>query len=1163
LSEIRLPVGEQTDNITVDAPTDIPTSGERSSLITDKDIQKLSTVGRDVTELLKTQAGFSQIQGGLDNSSSSAEVVGAYSGLSSYVGNGATANGTSLLSDGANVTDPGGESTQTQVINMDMVAEVKIETSNFGADVAKGPTVITAVSKSGSANFHGSVHVFARAHQLNAEDWFLKFENLSNIPDRYLYPGFEIGGPILIPHTNFNHSRRLTFELGAEDYVQRNTYSYGNPTSSYIQALVPTANMRQGNFSQQELANYLGTSIDNIQANCTSSGTLSNYYHVCAQPNGGSFTGGIANPSSFDPGAVALINGEIPLPTGPTVNGYNYHALNLENPDLYQIHTKIDLAVNDNNKFYAVFNTQNNFTSSIPEQIYYSPSAGGSLNGGIDTPGKIESPLTSNTASTNYTHIFGPRATNEIFAAVSYVGDYFYSGNQNALEKSTIGYPYQGIFPNASSEYPQLGNYSVAGLPLAITPDFSNGQYVSKKFIPSGGDNYSLQVKAHTLKFGVYLERDTANQTDLSPITNGQITEYYVPTGSFTDAAGTHQTVNCNFTNCGANYLADFFQGDIDQFFQQNFNPKTNLNYWTVSWFGTDSWKITKKLTLDYGVRFDHLGPWTDAHGVGIAIFSPSLYATDIANGGTAATALPGVRWHGNDPSLPLSGAPSRFAFVSPRLGIAFDPFGTGRTMFRGGWGMYRAHDSWNDYSPSAATAQGLIIASVGGSGISLAGVDAGAAALGPPTNPAYYVCNSSGTTGCPSISALDPTDNQQPLTMTYSFSVSQQMPEKAVFDIAYVGNQSHHLLTDSVAQSIEADIQNVNAIPLGAMFKPDPNPLSTSFGMVLAPDSTNVSQTNDFRPFPHYTNLLVPRHLAYANYNALQASLNRQTGKLNFGLNYTFSKAQGVRGGYANGLTEDPTNFRADYGPLAFDRTNIAAASYSYDEGVIVHRGRFVSGLLNRWFISGITNLQSGPNLQAIYSPDLALTGTTAHSYNGAVCSSAAASGNACAIDSKTILGTPDIYLQPTIRPDPTNCPGGNPTGNLQKHQYINGFCFGLPAFGENGPSNLGYIRGPAFFNSDLTVQKTVPLSESKNLQFRLSAFNFLNHPITEFSSRFTNEASLQLTGDNFSDVSLQNKTNTNPAGGGCSAYGSTCFGYAGYKTGRRVLEVSGRFNF
>lgn len=1183
LPAISLQVGSVTASVTVTAQNEVIDTSERSSLITASDIKKLSTVGRDASELLKTQPGFAILQNGLSNGlGSDPAVVGSGgSGLANYVGNGAPGNGASVISDGANVTDPGNESGQTQTVNMDMISEVKIETSNFGADTAKGPTVITVVGKSGSSDFHGTVYGFARTSQMNAEDWFLKYQNLPQIQDRYIYPGFNVQGPVEIPGSKFNGGKKLVFSAGAEDYVQRNVYSYGSALTSFINALVPTdqstnANgepgMRQGNFTQDELANYIGHSVAEIEdqtagKGCNASGNLSNYYHICAQPatldnviSSGQFANGA---NSFDPGAAALLAAEFPLPTGPTVDGYNWRHLNLENPDVFQIRGRVDLAINDSNKIYGVYNTESGRTTGIPEQIYYSPSAGSNaMMGGLNTPGRIISTQTSNTASLNYTTILSPRSTNEAFAALSYVANYYVSGDQKSLLAATYNYPYDGIFPGASKEFPQLSDYGNNGLPLAITPDFSNGRYISKKFIPSGGDNFNYLVKSHTLKLGAYIERDTANQTDLSPITNGQITNYYVPDKSFTDAVGSHDTTSgltCGFNGCGANYLADFFLGDVDQFFQQNFNPQTNIYYWTISGFVQDSWKATKRLTVDAGLRVDHLGAWTDSHGLGIAVFEPSLYATDPHTRVTSPKCLPGVRWHGNGkpgvcstsmnemPSLPMSGDKTRIAFVSPRVGLAYDLFGTGKTVLRGGWGMYRSHDSWNDFSPSAATAQGLLIESVGGAGTSLAATDSKYA-----SGDAGFVCNSSGTSSCPSISALDPTDNQQPLTMTYSFTVSQRAPFGSAFEVAYVGNQSEHLLTDSVSTSMPSDIQNVNAIPLGAMFLPDPNPDPTSTacnnntapctGQILSPDGTSAAQQDDFRPYPYYTNLLVPRHIVWANYNALQTSWNRQKGRLNYGINYTFSKALGVRGGYNNGLTADPTNFRADYGPLAFDRTQVFNASYSYDEGNLFHLRGVLNSLANGWFLSGITNLQSGPNLQAVYSANLAMTGYVGTS----------ADPTALSIDSKTLLGTPDITLMPTL-----TC---NPTSGLQKNQFVNGKCFGIGPYGVNGPANLGYIRGPKWLNSDLTLQKRILLAEKRNLELRVSGFNFLNHPITAFSSRYPEEASLEMNGLSIATAGLQNGSN---GSAGCSVVGSPCFGYAGYKTGRRVMEVSARFNF
>jgi len=1209
LAELKMDVGAESTTVTVEAETDISTSGERSSVITSRDIAKLSTVGRDVSELLKTQAGFSQTQAGLDNSGTSAEVAGAYSGLGAYVGNGATGNGASLISDGSNVTDPGNGAGQTQIVNMDMVQEVKIETSNFGADTAKGPTVITAVGKSGGQNFHGNVQLYARDHVLNAEDWFAKFQGLPQIPDRYLYPGAGIGGPVLIPGTNFNHNRKLTFQANAEAYLQTNTYAYGSPLESFLQALVPTQAMRNGDFSASSIASYLGTDPTTLTTQCTATGTLSQYLHSCGIPvttNAGflsatgttrNFTGGTLN-GGIEPNAAAILNAYYPLPSGPTVNGFNYHTLNLEDPNIYQGRLRLDYAFNDSNKLNVTYNGQFGTTTGIPENIYYSPGTSNSaVIGGVDTPGKTNSVSRSNLGSINYTRVISEHATNEMFAGLSTSDQFYNGGNTNLLQKSTYGYSNTAaFFPNASKELPSYATYSTSGsqvLPFSLVPDFSNGQYVAKKFLPSAGDNFSYLYKSHSFKIGFYAERDTANQTDLSPNTNGTIADYYV--GNVTSSAPVTTTVGCPPPPPGTppnppptcqvagpeNYLADLFLGAMGSFTQQNKNQPSDLYYWTLSGYVTDSWKVTKRLTLDYGVRLDHLGPWNDQHGLGLPIFSDALYNSDPHSvtgvGGTnpdGTPFFPGVRWRGGNGSvnpnagyrsIPNSGAPGRWAFVSPRFGFAFDAKGNGTTIIRGGWGMFRAHDSWNDFVGPAETPQGIF--NIASSGIIPSGQTYGPGYI--TFNQLNQVGNAApGTNGVTgqsafqsSVFALDAHDSQQPLTETYSFSVSQRMPKDAVFDIAYVGNTSTNLLTDNASNTAvnSNDLRDINAIPLGSFFRPDPNPGSPYYGQIPNPNSQPTQEQDDYRRYPYYAHIGVPRHISYANYNALQASLNRQKGRLNYGLNYTWSKALGVRGNYANGLTGDPTNLRANYGPLGFDRTNILNLSYSFDtQGSIHSSHRWIRESFNGILISGITLLQSGPNLQAVGSPNLFLTGNTQYSYNGASCTTSG--GNICTINSATVLGTPDILLQPTLRPA-NGCPSGNPTSNLATHQYINGYCFGVPQIGVNGPVNLGYLRGPAFTSSDLFAQKTVVLHGSKNLQFRVAAFNFMNHPLVSFSSRYPQEASLILGGTSFADAAITNATNTN--GGGCSASGTTCFGYAGYKTGRRVLELEGKFNF
>jgi len=116
-----------------------------------------------------------------------------------------------------------------------------------------------------------------------------------------------------------------------------------------------------------------------------------------------------------------------------------------------------------------------------------------------------------------------------------------------------------------------------------------------------------------------------------------------------------------------------------------------------------------------------------------------------------------------------------------------------------------------------------------------------------------------------------------------------------------------------------------------------------------------------------------------------------------------------------------------------------------------------------------------------------------------------------------------------------------------------VNGNCFQLPQIGQNGPFNYPYIHGPAFFNSDLTLVRNVPLAAGKNLQFRLAAFNFLNHPLTTYSTSFPQQIQLNLSNLN------ANGYTANPA----SATPAPGFGVSNIKEGRRVVEVAAKFTF
>jgi hypothetical protein len=153
-------------------------------------------------------------------------------------------------------------------------------------------------------------------------------------------------------------------------------------------------------------------------------------------------------------------------------------------------------------------------------------------------------------------------------------------------------------------------------------------------------------------------------------------------------------------------------------------------------------------------------------------------------------------------------------------------------------------------------------------------------------------------------------------------------------------------------------------------------------------------------------------------------------------------------------------------------------------------------------------------------------------------------AGANQYPVSNTTILGTPDINLQPTLK-----C---NPKSGLGAHQYLNGACFGLPASGTNGQYIEPYAHGPAFFNTDLTLEKGFSIGGERHLRFRYAAFNFINHPLNSFGTGYASQTTLQLS-DTSSNATPLTAT-YNPATG---------FGSAPQKLGRRLSEISLKFDF
>jgi len=1145
VSGIALEIGKQDETITVEAvageiaPVD---SGEKSSVLTAKQISNLTLEGRDATELVRTLPGFSVFRGGgVQNDAQDFTTISPTGGA---VGQGYSANGnpyrggTDLTSDGAHIIDAGCNCGATQTVNGDMVSEVKVQTSNFGADSAKGPVVVNAIGKSGTTEYHGEAYLHVRDSSLNSIDYNLKTQlqsnpNLKPFNDRYLFPGGSFGGPVPFTH------KKAIFWVGYEYFKQSN---FPDPrTTSGIQTdVVPTPSMRGEN------PLFLG------QPNFNTDASVADNFALCSKHQGDPFCGGASGwntdgsaiagniLNALDPGAAALLTAIPEQNADPTkTGGFNYVKAFPLTQNGWMLHPRVDYNFTDNTKLYVTYNEQRE-TDQEPIHLWWTPP------NSVPFPGGMSSADISRTFAGHFLHVFSPSLTNEVIGTYAYINYPLVSNDPNAFSIAKASYPYaSGPYASGSPYLPSISNgYWVSGIPFIDQGDIfshSGGSFTWKKWTPTIEDNLTKSYKSHTIKAGFYWERTANDQGEFSHI-NGEAS--YQPYGPFTCNASALGANVCNqFPNQqfgSGNQIANFMLGAAGGYSQDNQYALDNMSYNTYSGYVMDNWKATKRLTFDLGLRIDHLGTWhPDASPNGFASWVPSQFAADVA----ANKVLPGVRYHSIDHSISPAGFKTRFAFYEPRLGAAYDLFGTGKTVLRGGWGVYGYRGQFNDVQGALATANGVQTWKSTGA-ISLAQLNAYAIAVGSGATPAV-----------PSTAnTVDPRDDRQPLTQSWNFTVSQRAAFRSLVEISYVGNHTSNMPLEGNNNNGSSDLLNVNLVPLGTMFSnpgaygcgdPSKNPTGLPYGVGqnINGCGANTGAISPFGGPPNGTgyghnNVNVVRNIGHSNFNALQVAWVKQAGRITYNLNYQWSKAMGTLGtAQLGGASGDPLNIANDYGVSSIDRSHVFNFSYTLEVGNPIKGNAFLGAVANGWTISGITTWQAGPNMQTTYNSNFSAGGTGP--IEPGTCSPSPCPN--LPVGPVNYLGTPDSTVQPLLLCDPTR--------GLHSHQYINGDCFGLAQPGDpNGPWHYPYIHGPAFFNSDLAVFKTFKVTERQNVQFRASAYNFLNHPLNSFDPNNNAPLNIHFT-NSAADNTTQGTTNA--------------FGYTPIKLGRRVMELSIKYTF
>jgi len=1150
LPNVKLEVGKVTETVEIKAGADvvIPDNSEVSTTLNTGLVEDIPIVGRDAGELLKLMPGMALNNGGTQGSSFNPTTVGSNNGpVGAYSANGTQPNGAmAYMLDGANLVDPGNAGTQIANINQDMVSEVKVLMSNYSAEYAKGPVIFEAFSKSGGSQFHGEGYFYARNSIFNSWDAYTKDQYLSDIasfpaqasqfaaslepPAHFYYPGFNIGGPIPF----LNHGKQKVFFWAGYEYMNQ------HPAIAPTDYNVPTVEQKSGDFSETTINGQPGMVGGQNTALLNSLQGNPNYQYAYYIPYGLPACAGTCPntksilPSQFDPaltggtpdgnhGLLKYYPNSNILPSAS--NGYNNYQYTPNEPqNRWEATGKVDYAASDNDKISVSYNRQIE-NDQHPIGVWWTPPWT------LPYPSNVTAPTTAQDFMSNYTHVFSPTTTNEVvFTYARYINPSSLS-NANAVSRSTLGFNTTGLFNHTTSQVPNVEGPWGGSVPNIDEFSFEGALSGANEFggikkDPSLYDNFTKVIGSHTLKAGFYWDTSQNIQSSAGLQTGDQ--------GAYNIGWG---------PNGSGNVVADFLLGNAGNYEQQNIIPTFDIKFHQWSLYAQDSFKANRQLTLNYGLRFDHVGQWYGPPN-GMAVWNPQSY-----NNTPAAPNNTGLLYHSLNNSIPLSGMVSPLFYYEPRVGLAYDIFGTGKTVLRAGVAWFRYQFAVNDVGGPTSAAAGQFTATSPGTG-PWNGTTGGFEQIDqqgfytPPSSVSLssYVTD---TSGGASVSAFQQGDNRTPSTMDWNITISQALPWRSVFEVSYVGNKSINELINGG----NGNIDNLNNVTPAAFFLPDPV-LSAQYGtnefvstappgcinsnnannstlcatnpvyaLEEQPGNGNGFSPNHFRPLKNYTSVDLITHGSYANYNSLQVSWQKQSGPITFLTNYTFSKVLGIRDGQTdngtgNGTAVDPFNLKNNYGPLQYDHTNILNLSAVWQMPKFVHGNRILESSVNGWQLSTYTTFQSGAPLQPTTGGNLnaGFPGVTVPS-NGAPdlpnYSFLLPNGTVgTSVSPSSWFGTNAInLLLPQVVCDPRNHASG---------AYFNPNCFQAPAYGTQGTLIWPYIRNPNYFDSDLALFKNFQITERQKLQFRVSATNWLNHPLGQFGLAGNSDEALGFSANN-----------------------------------------------
>jgi outer membrane receptor protein involved in Fe transport len=1021
IGDLVLEVGAVTDSVEVSAQTAVlqTESVERSATIGGTQIENIETNGRNPLDMAKLVPGVSFTNG------TSYAVGSSGTGANTFTVNGTRPSQNQLTLNGIGNVDTGNNGGQNVSVSNDSIAEFKILTGSYQAEYGRSAGgQIAVVTKSGSDQFHGSGYWYHRNDSLNANSFLNNARGLTKPLFRYNDPGYYIGGPIFIPKV-LERTKHKAFFFFSQEYQRQLV------PNTPRNVLVPTAAERKGDFSNSFNNNHQPLTFINDPLTQTPFPGMQ-----------------IPLTRIYAPGQ-ALLN-IYPLPNIAQASNFNYTSQLPGASPRRETLLRVDYNITNNLRVFGHW-----IDDQQPTVAPY-----GSFVLGLTVPiAPIANPVPGRSFAAGATWVISPTMTNEVnwgFTHNSILIDE--TGNQLTRTASGINLPV--LYPSAiQKDY--IPNVSFNGTRISASPGFGSGDapFVNYNTTIDLSDNLTKVWGKHTIKTGYYMQRSRKDQTSFSN-NNGSY--------NFGDNPSNPYDTGFGFSNA--------LLGVYNTFQQASAYINGQYRYWNIEGFVQDTWKVTPRLTLDYGLRGAWYQPQFDSSlqastflpGTWSAANAPRLYrpAINPADGKRAAydpvtnTYLPSFDVGLEVPGVgqPFQGIcqssacpngkylfPSVHPQWGPRFGFAYDVTGKQVLVVRAGGGIYYDRIQGNRIFDTVTNPPESVSPTLNQNLVS--SVDPKSVLLGPP-----------------SLVASDPT-GKIPTTYSYNFSVEGRIPWGMTLDVAYVGSQSRHL----------QDNKNLNFNNFGQCFLPqnqDPQLQAASPKALLG---NNCLPANLLKPYLGYNNINLYESQSTANYNALQIQLQRRAAKgLFVGLSYSWSKALSTAqsgGTNDNGFVRpDQFNKLANYGPASFDRRQLLAINYIYSTPKFFKGNTFTRLITDGWQISGVTQAITG----SPFTPGFSISGAGNQNITGSN-TEGARIGIVKGCNPYTNSGDPFASLNPS--------------------------CFFAPSPGSIGlESGINYLYGPSVVNFDMALQKEFASKEGRlRLKLRIDAFNVFNH--AEFS--------------------------------------------------------------